>query len=59
MKSVKFLLKLKDTERKAGLSHDATEEVSVLVTTDSQFGASLVWKLKLAIGCRGRAANPS
>lgn len=58
MKSVKFLLKLKDTERKAGLSHDATEEVSVLVTTDSQFGA-LVWKLKLAIGCRGRAANPS
>lgn len=49
MKSVKFHLKLKDIERKAGLSHKATEEIRVSVSTYSQFGAlycgSLNWPL--------------
>lgn len=40
-------------------SRDATEEIRVLVRTDSHFGASSVAKLKLALGCRGKAANPS
>lgn len=38
MKSVKFHLKLKDTERKARLSHEATEDIRVLVSTYSQSG---------------------
>lgn len=59
MNSVKFHLQIKDTEREAGIPCDAMEEIRVLVRIDSQFGASPVGKVKLAMSCRGKSANPS
>lgn len=59
MKNGNFHLQVKDAERRAGLGADATEEIRVSGRTDSQFGTSLVGKLKVSVGGRGKAANPS